>query len=394
MRLIVSIMLSLLLLPILSWAQIQPSTLAEIETSIQKRKQHYTNSIFHSFPIRNVGPVVMSGRVSDISVHPNNSKIFYTAFGSAGIFKTVNSGNTMFPIFDHAGGALGIGDIAISTANPNILWAGTGENNSSRSTYAGTGIYKSMDGGESWEYSGLRNTQHIGRIVTHPSDEKIAWVASMGALYSNNTERGVYKTMDGGESWNKTLFINDSTGVIDLLIHPNNPNILWATAWERDREAWDFKEGGNGSGLYTSTDGGEHWTKITKGLPEGSHVGRMGIDISLSNPNILYLSIDNQQQTQTEKEINKDDITQNTFLEISVSDFKKLDKEKLNSYLRINGFPKEYTAEQVFDDVASGIYKPIALAEYLGDANSALFYTEIVGAEVYHLRMQAYHGRR
>ena len=149
MRLIVSIMLSLLLLPILSWAQIQPSTLAEIETSIQKRKQHYTNSIFHSFPIRNVGPVVMSGRVSDIAVHPNNSKIFYTAFGSAGIFKTVNSGNTMFPIFDHAGGALGIGDIAISTANPNILWAGTGENNSSRSTYAGTGVYKSMDGGES-----------------------------------------------------------------------------------------------------------------------------------------------------------------------------------------------------------------------------------------------------
>lgn len=383
MRLIVSIMLSLLLLPILSWAQIQPSTLAEIETSIQKRKQHYTNSMFHSFPIRNVGPVVMSGRVSDIAVHPNNSKIFYTAFGSAGIFKTVNSGNTMFPIFDHAGGALGIGDIAISTANPNILWAGTGENNSSRSTYAGTGVYKSMDGGESWEYSGLRNTQHIGRIVTHPSDEKIAWVASMGALYSNNTERGVYKTMDGGESWNKTLFINDSTGVIDLLIHPNNPNILWATAWERDREAWDFKEGGNGSGLYTSTDGGEHWTKITKGLPEGSHVGRMGIDISLSNPNILYLSIDNQQQTQTEKEINKDDITQNTFLEISVSDFKKLDKEKLDSYLRTNGFPKEYTAEQVFDDVASGIYKPIALAEYLGDANSALFDTEIVGAEVY-----------
>ena len=347
-------------------AQIQPSTIFEIESSIDARSDHYQNSILKNYPIRNVGPVIMSGRVSDIAVHPHDSKVFYTAFGSAGIFKTMNSGNTMFPIFDHAGGALGIGDIVISDANPEVLWAGTGENNSSRSTYAGTGVYKSIDGGTSWEYVGLRNTQHIGRIIAHPTDENIAWVGSMGALYSKNEDRGVFKTMDGGATWTKTLFINDSTGVIDLAIHPENPNVLWATAWERDRKAWNFKEGGIGSGLYNSVDGGESWTKIIAGLPTGEHVGRMGIDISNSNPNIMYLSIDNQEQIQTERIIGADEITKHTFLDISDKDFQKLDNKQLNQFLRRNGFPEKYTATSVKADVTKGEYAPIALAEFLG----------------------------
>lgn len=364
-------------------AQIQPTTVQELEESIQERNEHYQNSIFNDYPIRNVGPVVMSGRVSDIAVHPEDSKVFYTAFGSAGVFKTINSGNTMFPVFDHMGGALGIGDIAISRANSDVLWAGTGENNSSRSTYAGTGVYKSMDGGVNWDYVGLRNTQHIGRIVTHPTNENTAWVASMGALYSDNAERGVYKTTDGGETWSKTLFINDSTGVIDLIIHPNDPELLWATAWERDREAWNFKEGGEGSGLYKSMDGGESWEKVINGLPDGEHVGRMGIDISLSNSNIMYVSVDNQEETRTERDVNPDEITQNTFVNISESDFQKLDNQKLNQYLRRSGFPAEYDAVKVKADIEAGEYEPIALAEFLGDANSALFDTEIIGAEVY-----------
>ncbi len=381
----------LLLLALLFWAftpssisaQIQPTTVDELEASIELRTQHFQNSIFKDYPIRNVGPVVMSGRVSDIAVHPDDPKVFYTAFGSAGIFKTENSGNTMYPIFDHAGGALGIGDMALSRANPDIIWVGTGENNSSRSTYAGTGIYKSMDAGETWEHVGLRNSQHIGRIVTHPTDENTAWVASMGALYTNNEERGVYKTIDGGETWSKTLFINDSTGVIDLLIHPEDPSILWATTWERDRKAWNFKEGGVGSGFYKSTDGGESWSKITNGLPDGEFVGRMGIDISLSNPEIMYMLIDNQEETRTEREIDPDVISQNTFVNITEADFQNIDNEKLNQYLRRGGFPSEYDAAKVKADVAEGKYEPIALAEFLGDANSALFDTEIIGAEVY-----------
>jgi photosystem II stability/assembly factor-like uncharacterized protein len=365
------------------WAQIQPSTVAEIEESIELRQQHYEQSVLKNYPVRNVGPVVMSGRVSDIAVHPVNPRVFYTAFGSGGIFKTTNSGNTMFPVFDHAGGALGIGDIAISGANPEVIWAGTGENNSSRSTYAGTGVYKSMDGGENWTYTGLRNTQHIGRIITHPTDVNTAWVGSMGALYSNNSERGVYKTTDGGETWTKSLFLNDSTGVIDLIMHPENPDELWAATWERDRKAWNFKEGGESSGLYRSTDGGENWTKVTNGLPDGAHVGRIGIDISKSNPDIMYVLIDNQEETKTERETNPDIYSQSTFLEISVRDFMQLDNQKLNQYLRRSGFPSEYDAAKVKADVEAGEYEPKALAEYLGDANSALFDTEIKGAEVY-----------
>lgn len=364
-------------------AQIQPTTVAELEESIELRQQHYEQSILKSYPVRNVGPVVMSGRVSDIAVHPDNPRVFYTGFGSGGIFKTTNSGNTMFPVFDHAGGALGIGDIALSPADPDIIWAGTGENNSSRSTYAGTGVYKSMDGGESWTYTGLRNTQHIGRIIAHPTDINTAWVGSMGALYSNNEERGVYKTTDGGETWTKTLFINDSTGVIDLIMHPENANELWAATWERDRKAWNFKEGGVGSGLYHSTDGGETWAKITNGLPDGEHVGRIGIDISQSNPDIMYVLIDSQEETKTERVTNPDVITQNTFIDISESDFMKLDNQKLNQYLRRGGFPSEYDAAKVKADVEAGEYEPKALAEFLGDANSALFDTEITGAEVY-----------
>ena len=325
----------------------------------------------------------MGGRVTDIAVHPDNPRVFYTGFGSGGIFKTTNSGNSMTPIFDHEGGALGIGALTLSRANPEIIWAGTGENNSSRSTYAGTGIYKSNDGGVSWTFSGLRNSQHIGNIVTHPTDENIAWVASVGALYSPNDDRGVYKTIDGGTTWNQVLFINDSTGVIDLIIHPEDPTQLWAAAWEKDRKAWNFVEGGVGSGVYHSADGGETWQKVTNGLPVGPHVGRIGLDISKSNPNVLYAVVDNQFETKTERNQNSENYSQATFLNISKAEFVNLDDAKLNTYLRRNGFPSEYDAARVKGDVAEGKYNPKALSEYVGDANSALFNTEIIGPEIY-----------
>lgn len=364
-------------------AQVLSSSNQEIESSLQQRKTLFENSIFKDYPVRSVGPVVMGGRVTAIAVHPENPRIFYTGFGSGGVFKTTNSGNTMTPIFDHQGGALGIGALALSTANPDIIWVGTGENNASRSTYAGTGVYKSSDAGESWTFTGLRNSQHIGRIVTHPTDENIAWVASVGALYSPNAERGVYKTLDGGETWNQVLFINDSTGVIDLIIHPEDPTQLWAAAWEKDRKAWNFKEGGVGSGVYHSADGGETWQKVTNGLPDGPFVGRIGLDISKSDPNVLYAVIDNQFETKTERSHSEDNYTQSTFLTITKAEFVNLDDSKLNTYLRRNGFPSEFDAAKVKGDVAEGIYEPKALSEYVSDANSALFNTEIIGPEVY-----------
>lgn len=362
---------------------ISPTSPQELASSVKKRAQMAYKSLLRDYPVRSVGPVIMSGRVTDIAVHPDNPRIFYTGFGSGGVFKTSNSGNTMEPIFDHQMGALGVGDLAISRANPEVIWVGTGENNSSRSTYAGTGVYRSEDGGNTWEHKGLWGTHHIARIVTHPTDENIAWVASVGNLYSKNDDRGVFKTTDGGITWEKYLFLNDSTGVIDLIIHPENPDILWAATWEKDRKAWNFVEGGNGSGIYKSVDGGKHWEELTNGLPTGNFVGRIGLDISQSDPDVIYAVIDNQYETKTEIDQNPDGLTQNDLVKMSKKSFLKLDDKELNSYLRNNRFPKEYDAERVKADVKSGKYEPRALSDYLGDANDALFNTEIIGTEVY-----------
>ncbi len=361
---------------------IAPTTSEERSQSIEQRHEMRNNSIFKEYPVRNVGPVVMGGRVTDLAVDNDNPRKFYVAFASGGVFKTGNSGNTMEPIFDNQG-TLTIGDIAISKADENILWVGTGENNSSRSSYAGTGVYKSNDGGESWEFAGLRNSQHIGRIVTHPTNPDIAWVASMGPLYSMNSQRGVYKTTDGGQTWNKTLIPADSTGIIDLVIHPENPDKLWATTWQRFRQAWNFQEGGSGSAIYTSDDGGENWEKSMKGFPEGQYVGRIGIDISESNPNIMYAFLDNQKETKTKKEQDGEQLVQSDFVEMSQEEFLNLDNEKLNNFLRRNDFQEKYTAASVKQDIREGKYDPDALSDYLGDANESLYDTSIEGAQVY-----------
>ncbi|MGM0589535.1 MAG: WD40/YVTN/BNR-like repeat-containing protein [Bacteroidota bacterium] len=372
------------ILPISSvWGQnIQPTTTEERSRAIEQRYQMRDNSIFKEFPVRNVGPVVMSGRVTDLAVNPSQPKHFFVGFASGGVWETRNSGNTMTPIFDHQG-SLTIGDIALAPSNSDILWVGTGENNSSRSSYAGAGVYKTEDGGKSWEFMGLRNTQHIGRIIIHPSNPEVVWIASVGALYHNNEERGVYKTTNGGGTWKKTLFVNDSTGVIDLIIHPDNPNELWATTWERSRKAWNFKEGGQGSGVYHSTDGGESWTRIINDLPQGKHVGRIGLTISPSKPEILYASVDNQKERTEKKELPKDELIPASFVEMSKRDFKALDNEKLTAYLSRYDFPDKYSAQSLKKDVAEGVYKPKDLAEFVGDANEALFDTDVIGAEVY-----------
>ena len=371
----------------LSWGYAQqvdiPATTAdERAASVEQRQQMRQASIFKEYPVRNVGPVVMSGRVTDLAVHNDNPRKFYVAYASGGVFKTENSGNSMEPIFDHQG-TLTIGDIAISKADKEVLWVGTGENNSSRSSYAGTGVYKSEDGGQSWSFAGLRGSQHIGRIVTHPTNPDVAWVASMGPLYSMNDVRGVYKTTDGGESWNKTLTPADSTGVIDLVRHPENPDKLWATTWQRYRQAWNFKESGDGSAIYVSNDGGESWEKSMKGFPDDDFVGRIGIDVSQSNPNVMYAFLDNQEETKTKRDIDDDQLVASDFVDMGREEFLNLDNEKLNGFLRNNGFQQKYTAETVKEAIRDGRYNPKALADYLGDANEALFETSIEGAQVY-----------
>ena len=239
------------------------------------------NSIIKNIFFRNIGPTVMSGRVTDLSVNPNDPSHFYVAYASGGLWETKNHGNSFKPIFDNQM-VMTIGDITVDWKN-NIIYVGTGENNSSRSSYSGNGIYKSINNGKDWIHLGLEESHHIGRIVIHPKDKKTIWVASLGHLYSNNNDRGLYKTTDGGKTWNNTLFVNDMTGAIDLVIDPSNPDILYLSMWERDRKAWNFDGSGIGSGIYKSTDGGESWLEVSggsSGFPDTEGTGRIGLDIS------------------------------------------------------------------------------------------------------------------
>ena len=356
---------------------------ADIEVTIKSRKDQLTNSLLSNYPVRNIGPVVQGGRISDIEVVPGNPKQYYVGYASGGIFFTRNNGITFEPIFENQG-LLGIGDFALAPSNPQIIYVGTGEKNSSRSSYAGSGIYRSNDGGKTWSHLGLSNTQHIGRIIVHPANPETVWVASLGALYTNNTDRGIYKSTDGGKNWNKTLFVNDSTGAIDIVINPQNPNQLWAATWERSRKAWDFKEGGPGSSIYRSDDGGNTWVKSAKGFPEGSGVGRIGLEISASNPDIIYALLDNQEETREEVERPADGSLQiQDFINMTNDQFLALDDKKLDAFIRSRGYPQKYNAKVVKNEVRSGKYKSKALAEYFGDANAALFNTNVKGAEVY-----------
>jgi photosystem II stability/assembly factor-like uncharacterized protein len=374
---------SFLLISIQAWTQ--PATTDQIEKSIAQRKELHQQSMLADYPVRNIGPTIQGGRIVDIEVNQNNTKEFYVGFGSAGIFKTVNNGITFTPVFDNLD-AIGIGDFALSQKNPQVLYAGTGEKNSSRSSYAGSGVYKSSDGGKTWLNVGLTGTQHISRVLIHPQDENTVWVAAIGALYTPNIERGVFKSSDGGRSWKKTLFINDSTGVIDLVINPKNPKQLFASAWERSRKAWHFKGSGEGSGIYKSEDGGESWIRITEGLPNGKNLGRIGLEISPAMPDRVYAIIDNQQEIEDKKAAEKesDKIKTEDFKTMTVETFMALDNKRLDDFLKESNFPKKYTAEIIKEDVRKQKYPVKAISEYHGgDANAKLFKTKIVGAQVY-----------
>lgn len=349
----------------------------------QQRTELAEGSSLKNYPARNIGPVVQGGRIVDIAVNESNKKEYYLAYASGGLFKTTNNGVTFESIFDNQD-AIGLGDIALAPSNPEILYVGTGENNSSRSSYAGSGIYKSIDAGSSWQHLGLTNTQHIGRIVVHPKNPEVLWVASMGALYSHNEDRGVYKSTDGGKNWEKTLYINDSTGIIDLIINPDNPDQLWASSWERTRQAWNFKGNGPGSAIYRSDNGGKTWFKTMDGFPNGPQVGRIGLAVAESKPNIIYAFLDNQAEVDKPApgKVN-DGLKTSDFLKFNISDVIALQDKELDEFLKDNNYPKKYTSKIVKSDLKEGKYQPKAIANYFGDANAALFNTSVVGAELY-----------
>ena len=258
-------------------------------------------SLVNQVAARSIGPAVMSGRVVDIAVAETPGMrggrlgtVIYIAAATGGIWKSTSAGIDWEPIFDDAGVG-SMGDVTVAPSNANIVWVGTGEPNNQRSSSYGDGVYKSVDAGETFEHMGLRTSQHVGRIVIHPEDPEIVYVAAVGPLWAAGGERGVYRTVDGGESWEAVLTIDQHTGVTDIVMDPTNPDILYAASLQRERRAYSYVGGGPGSGIYKSIDGGDTWTKLTRGLPT-SDMGRIGLDISLSHPQTVYAVIEGSEQ--------------------------------------------------------------------------------------------------
>jgi len=235
---------------------------------------------------REIGSAAPSGRIARFAVHPDDTRIIYAASASGGLWKTVNAGTTWNPVFEHQS-TVSMGDVALTPGNPDILWVGTGEQNSVRSSQFGDGVYRSADGGETWQHMGLEGSRHVGRILIHPDDPDVVYVAALGSLWGPNEERGLYRTIDGGKSWQNLLRPSEYTGVVEVQMHPENPDVLFAATFQRERRMWSMLGGGDEGGLFRSDDGGDTWSRVGNGFP-ATAVGRVGVTFCPSDPDTLY----------------------------------------------------------------------------------------------------------
>lgn len=268
-----------LILPILSLAQNKPATSNDLNSGT-----------FSNLKFRSIGPAVTSGRISDFAVNPNNTSEYYVASSAGGVWKTTNHGVTFQPIFD-AQGSYSIGCVTLDPNNSNVIWVGSGENNNQRSLSYGDGVYKSEDGGKTWKNMGLKNSEHIAEVIVDPSNSNIIYVAAYGPVWSEGGERGVYKSIDGGLTWNAVKTVSSFTGCNDLVMDPRDPNVLYASFHQRMRKVFTYIGGGPESALYKTTDGGATWKKIEGGFPSGE-LGRIGLAISPVNPDVLFTVVE------------------------------------------------------------------------------------------------------
>lgn len=379
----IPILLCVLFLSIIAFAQ-QPATPANLVTKALEDKQALLkNSTVKNLPFKNVGPSIMSGRVTAIAVNPQNPIEFYVGYATGGVWYTNNNGTTFTPILDNSP-TQNVGSLAVDWKNKSI-WVGTGEVNASRSSYAGIGLLKSTDEGKTWNNMGLEDSHHISSILIAPDDPKVIVVSAVGHLYSKNEERGIYKSTDGGVTWDKTFFVNNQSGIIEMVHDPSNFDLMYASSWDKDRKAWNFRGDGPGSAIYKSTDAGSTWTKVStpdSGFPLGEGTGRIGL--AVFDENTVYAILDNQSRRPAENSSeNKESLEKDDFKIMATEDFLALDNKKLKDFLRRNNFQEKYTSESIKNMVRNGAVKPEDLAKYLEDANSMLFDTPVIGAEVY-----------
>lgn len=268
----------------------RPVAGAAKSASADSSKSPFTSDVFGALKARSIGPAMTSGRVMSVAVHPHDVGTIYVATASGGLWKTTSGGATWTPLMDKEG-SYSIGWVTIDPKNPNTIWVGTGERNSQRSVSYGDGVYKSIDGGRSWKNVGLKTSEHIGRILVDPTNSDIVYVAAQGPLWSSGGERGLYKTTDGGKTWEQTLKISDLTGVSDVVMDPRDPKVLIASAYQRRRHFFTLIDGGPESAIYRTTDAGKSWTKVNTGLPS-EELGRIGLAISPMKPDVLYANVE------------------------------------------------------------------------------------------------------
>ncbi len=259
-------------------------------TAMAADETPFSSGDFGGLAFREIGPAIASGRIADFAVDPRNKNHYYVGVCSGGVWETHNAGVTFSPIFDGEA-SYSIGCLTISPSHPDIIWVGSGESNSQRSVAYGDGIYKSVDGGASWQNMGLKRSLHIGRIIVHPTNPQIVWVAAEGPLWGPGGDRGVYKTIDGGATWDLVLEIDENTGVVDMVADPRDPEVIYAASYQRRRHTWTLINGGPGSGIHKTTDGGATWTELSSGLP-GTDMGRIGLAIAPKAPDTVYAIIE------------------------------------------------------------------------------------------------------
>ncbi len=280
----------LLALTILGILLCTPALLAETEVADEESVGGLSADTLSGLKFRSIGPALMSGRICDFAVNPGKPSQYYVAVCSGGVWKTDNAGTTYEPVFDGEG-SYSIGCVTLDPNNPNTVWVGTGENNSQRSVSFGDGVYRSRDGGKSWKNLGLKESEHIGMIVVDPRDSDVVYVAAQGPLWRSGGDRGLYKTTDGGQNWERILHISDDTGVNEIHMDPRNPDVLYASAYQRRRHVWTLINGGPESGIHKSTDAGATWRKVESGLPKVDK-GRIGLCVSPANPDVVYAIVE------------------------------------------------------------------------------------------------------
>lgn len=353
-----------------------------------RREQLKKDSFFGGLKWRNVGPEWQSGRVVEITAPLGDPQQVLVAYATGGLYRTDNDGLTWTSLFENQS-AFGIGAIAVSRDGKTI-WVGSGEANSQRTSYAGTGVFKSTDAGKTWQNMGLPESHHIGKVVIDPKDENTVYVAVLGHLYSQNSERGVYKTTDGGRTWKHVLKTDDYTGAIDIIVDPSNPKIVYASMWDRDRRAWNFRESGAGSAVYQSADGGNSWRKITQ-LPTGNAAGRTGLALCASKPSTVYAFVDNQavdpEWAYRDERAPTGRLTVRRFLLLDDEKLAQVDEKVMAEFLKSVGARDEkgedLKAKDVLEQVKAKKMTVASLRSLLEKRYPNMFEPDEVGAELY-----------